>query len=139
MPKKLIQLFDNLLVNICPKMKTFHRSELKEIHRIQDMKDVLMRRLGSITVFFFLSVIWSKHYFPGPFNAMEKGIAFLYFFVAGETMDSMQQFIPKTTFHVIYSTFLKVERAMFEKEIRRCFLSMFSSYPVSKVEKSSTV
>ena len=137
MPKKLLQLFDNLLENewgfldeqwpVCPKIKTFHRSELKEIQRIQDMKDVLMRRLGSITVFFFLSTIWSKHYFPGPFNAMEKGIAFLYFFVAGETMDSMQQYIPKTTFHVIYSTFLKLERPMFEKEIRRCFLSMFSS------------
>ncbi|OAQ25503.1 hypothetical protein K457DRAFT_80639, partial [Linnemannia elongata AG-77] len=48
-----------------------------------------MKRLGSITVFFFLSKIWNKHYFPGPYNALEKGIAFLYFFVAGETMDSM--------------------------------------------------
>ena len=64
------------------------------------------------------------------FNAMEKGIAFLYFFVAGETMDSMQQYIPKTTFHVIYSTFLKLERPMFEKEIR---------HALSKLEKSSVV
>src|ERR1700733_9499161 len=99
----------------CPKMKTFHHSELKEILQIQDMKNVLLQRLGSITVFFFLSTMWSKHYFPGPYNALEKGIAFLYFFVAGETMDSMARFMPKSTFHVIYSTFVKVERPVFEK------------------------
>ncbi|KAG0195338.1 hypothetical protein BGX28_001635, partial [Mortierella sp. GBA30] len=137
MPRKLIKRLEELMEDeweflddpwpICPKMKTFHRTEMKEIPRIQQMKDVLMRRLGPIAVFFFLCTIWSKHYFPGPYNALEKGIAFLYFFVAGETMDSMAQYIPKTTFHVIYSTFLKFERALFEKEINRCFTSMFST------------
>jgi hypothetical protein len=140
MPKKLSRLYDDLLEHewgfldepwpMCPKIKTFHRSELKPIARIQDMKTVLMKRLGSIPVFFFLSTIWSKHYFPGPYNALEKGIAFLYFFVAGETMDSMAQYMPKSTFHVIYSTFVKVERALFEKEIKRCFASMFSSLEI---------
>ena len=140
MPKKLARLFEDLLENewkfldepwpMCPKIKTFHRSELKQILRIQDMKDVLMKRLGSIAVFFFLTTIWSKHYFPGPYNALEKGIAFLYFFVAGETMDSMAQYMPKSTFHLIYSTFVKVERALFEKEIKRCFASMFSSLEI---------
>jgi hypothetical protein len=140
MPKKLVRLLEDLLENewkfldepwpMCPKIKTFHRSELKPIARIQDMKTVLMKRLGSIPVFFFLSTIWSKHYFPGPYNALEKGIAFLYFFVAGETMDSMAQYMPKSTFHVIYSTFVKVERALFEKEIKRCFASMFSSLEI---------
>lgn len=42
-------------------------------------------------------------------------------------MDSMSQYIPKTTFHVIYLKFLKGERAMFEKEINKCFLAMFST------------
>ena len=140
MPKKLARLYDELLERewdfldkpwpMCPKTKTFHRSELKQIARIQDMKTVLKKRLGSITVFFFLSTIWSKHYFPGPYNALEKGIAFLYFFVAGETMDSMAQYMPKSTFHVIYSTFVKVEHALFEKEIKRCFASMFSSLEI---------
>jgi DDE superfamily endonuclease len=139
-PKKLARLLDDLLENewgfldepwpMCPKIKTFHRSELKPIARIQDMKKVLMKRLGAIPVFFFLSTIWSKHYFPGPYNALEKGIAFLYFFVAGETMDSMAQYMPKSTFHLIYSTFVKVERALFEKEITRCFASMFSSLEI---------
>ncbi|KAG0042856.1 hypothetical protein BGZ90_009275, partial [Linnemannia elongata] len=60
MPKKLVRLFEELLESewgfldepwpMCPKIKTFHRSELKSIARIQDMKALLMRRLGSITV-----------------------------------------------------------------------------------------
>ena len=133
MPRKLAKRIDELLESeweflekpwpMCPKIKTFHRSEMKPIPRIQEMKDLLKRRLGSIAVFFFLSTIWSKHYFPGPYNALEKGIAFLYFFIAGETMDSMSQYIPKTTFHVIYSTFLKIERSMFEKENQPMFLN----------------
>ena len=66
-PKKLARLFDKLLENewgfldepwpMCPKVKTFHRSELKPIARIQDMKKVLMKRLGAIPVFFFLSTM----------------------------------------------------------------------------------
>ena len=139
-PKKLAILLEDLLEHewgfldepwpMCPKIRTFHRSELKPIARIQDMKALLMRRLGSIAVFFFLSKIWSKHYFPGPYNALEKGIAFLYFFVAGETMDSMGQYLPKSTFHIIHSTFVKVECALFEKEIKRCFASMFSTLEI---------
>ncbi|KAG9068281.1 hypothetical protein KI688_011876 [Linnemannia hyalina] len=42
----------------------------------------------------------------------------------------MAQYMPKSTFHLIYSTFVKVERALFEKEITRCFASMFSSLEI---------
>ncbi|OAQ22585.1 hypothetical protein K457DRAFT_25967 [Linnemannia elongata AG-77] len=140
MPKKRVRLFEELLESewgfldepwpMCAKTKTFHRSEFKQIRRIQDMKALLMKRPGSITVFFFLSKIWNKHYFPGPYNALENGIAFLYFFVAGETMDSMAQYMPKSTFHAIYSRFVKVEHALFEKEIKRCFASMVSTLEI---------
>jgi len=137
MPKKLARLLEDLLENewgildepwpMCPKIETFHRSELKPIARIQEMKTLLMKRLGSIAVFFILSKIWSKHYFSGPYSALEKGIAFLYFFVAVETLDSMWQCMPKSTFHFMYSTFVKIERALFEKEIKRSFATMVSN------------
>lgn len=87
MPKKLIKRIQELLENewsfldkpwpMCNKIKTFHRSEMKPIPRIQEMKDVLKKRLGSITVLLFLSTMWNKYIFPGPYNAIEKGIAFL--------------------------------------------------------------
>ena len=137
MPKKLAKRVEELLVEewafldkpwpLYPKTKKFHRMELKPINRVQEMKDLLLRRLGPIAIFFFLSTIWSLHYFPGPYKALEKGIAFLYYFVSGETMDSMSQFLPRTSFHVIYCTFLKGERKVFEKEIMWCLAMMFST------------
>jgi hypothetical protein len=98
-----------------------------EEHGTSARDALLMRRLGAIAVFFFLTTIWSKHYFPGPYLAVEKGIAFLYYFVAGETMDSMSQFLPRTSFYAIYCTFLKDERLLFEKEINRYLSTMFST------------
>lgn len=137
MPRKLTKRIEELLKDewifleepwpMYPKTKKFHRTELKSIERVQEMKDLLMRRLGAISVFFFLATIWPKYYFPGSYKALEKGIAFLYYFVSGETMDSMSQFLPRTSFYAIYSAFLKEERRIFEKEITRCLTSMFST------------
>ena len=137
MPNKLKKCFAKLLEDewkfldqpwpLCPKTKKFHRSEMKPINHVQKMKELLMRRLGAIPVFFFLSVIWAKFYFPGPYRALDKGIAFLYYFVAGQTMDSMSQYIPRTTFHQLYTTFFKTERPLFDKFITQCLANMFST------------
>jgi hypothetical protein len=137
MPNKLQRCFTRLLEEewnfldqpwpLCPKTKKFHRSEMKPINQIQQMKELLMRRLGPIPVFFFLSVIWVKFYFPGPYQAVDKGIAFLYYFVAGHTMDSMSQFLPRTSFHEIYAAFFKTERSLFDKFITQCLANMFSN------------
>ncbi|KAI9241991.1 MAG: hypothetical protein BYD32DRAFT_363292 [Podila humilis] len=40
-----------------------------------------MHRLGAIPVFFFLTVIWSKFYFPGPYHAVDKSVTFLFYFL----------------------------------------------------------
>lgn len=42
-------------------------------------------------------------------------------------MDSMSQFLPRTSFYAIYTAFLKEQRKIFEKEITRCFATMFST------------
>jgi hypothetical protein len=137
MPKKLQKCFAKLLEEkwqfldqpwpMCPKTKKFHRSEMKPIQNSQRMRDLLMHRLGAIPVFFFLTVIWPKFYFPGPYRAVDKGIAFLYYFVAGQTMDSMSQFMPRTSFHQVYTTFFKTEKALFDKYITECLSTMFST------------
>jgi hypothetical protein len=119
MPKKLERQFQQLLVEewefldkpwpLCPKTKKYHRTEMKPIKDVHLMKQLLMHRLGAIPVFYFLTVIWSKFYFPGPYHAVDKGIAFLFYFVSGQTMDSMSQHLPRTSFHQIYTTFFKSE------------------------------
>lgn len=68
MPKKLAQRVEELMLEewefldkpwpIYPKTKKFHRTELKPINRVQEMKKLLMRRLGPIAVFF------KKNYLP---------------------------------------------------------------------------
>ena len=110
-----------------PKTRKYHRSEMKTILNVSRMKELLMKRLGVIPVFFFLSVIWSKFYFPGPYRAVDKGVAFLYYFVAGHTMDSMSQFMPRTSFHAIYATFFKTEKSLFDKFITQKLTNMFST------------
>jgi hypothetical protein len=137
MPNKLKKCFAKLLEDewkfldqpwpLCPKTKKFQRSEMKPINHVQKMKELLMQRLGAIPVFFFLSVIWTKFYFPGPYRALDKGIAFLYYFVAGQTMDSMSQCLPRTTFHQLYTTFFKTESALFDKFMTQHLANMFST------------
>ncbi|KAI9234497.1 MAG: hypothetical protein BYD32DRAFT_439156 [Podila humilis] len=143
MPKKLQKCFAKLLEEkwqfldqpwpMCPKTKKFHRSEMKPIQNSQRMRDLLMHRLGAIPVFFFLTVIWPKFYFPGPYRAVDKGIAFLYYFVAGQTMDSMSQFMPRTSFHQVYTTFFKTEKALFDKYITECLSTMFSTPEIREI------
>jgi hypothetical protein len=137
MPKKLRKCFAKLLEDewkfldkpwpLCPKTKKFHRSDMKPVENIQRMKELLMHHLGAIPVFFFLSVIWAKFYFPGPYKAVDKGIAFLYYFVAGQTMDSMSQYLPRTSFYQLYDTFFDIQIALFDKFITQCLANMFST------------
>ena len=91
------------------------------------MKLAVMSKLGAVAVYFFLTVLWNKVYFPGPYKALEKGIAFLYFFVSGESMESMSVFMPRSSFYEIFRTFFKEERSLFNKEMARCFSTMFST------------
>src|SRR5690349_24590145 len=77
------------------------------------MKLAVMSKLGAVAVYFFLTVLWNKVYFPGPYKALEKGITFLYFFDAGESMESMSVFTPRSSFYEIFRTFFKVERSLF--------------------------
>lgn len=137
MPKKLQRHFRQLLEEqwgfldkpwpMCPKTKKYHRSEMKPIKDIQLMKQLLVRRLGVIPVFYFLTVIWSKFYFPGPYHAVDKGIAFLFYFASGQTMDSMSQHMPRTSFHQIYCAFFKSQRHLFDKFVSEQLYDMFST------------
>src|SRR5690348_9497329 len=80
---------------------------------MRHMKLAVMSKLGAVAVYFFLTVLWNKVYFPGPYKALEKGIAFLYFFVSGESMESMSVFMARSSFYEIFRTFFKEERSLF--------------------------
>ena len=136
-PEKLQDLFRSIIQEewtflddpwpMYPKTRRAHRSEFKVIKGMRHMKLAVMSKLGAVAVYFFLTVLWNKVYFPGPYKALEKGIAFLYFFVSGESMESMSVFMPRSSFYEIFRTFFKEERSLFNKEMARCFSTMFST------------
>src|SRR5690348_17315901 len=94
---------------------------------MQHMKEEVIGKIGAIGVLFFPTTLWNKVHFPGPYKAVEKGIAFLYYLVSGESMESMSVFLPRSSFYEIHRTFFKTEKRLFEKEMTRCFANMFST------------
>lgn len=77
-----------------------HRTELKEIKcDIGVIKDTLLKQLGYIPVFYFLTVLFSNIEYPGPYHELEKGLLLLYHIVSGKSGIGMGEFIPYTTFY----------------------------------------
>ncbi|KAG0074861.1 hypothetical protein BGZ90_010407, partial [Linnemannia elongata] len=94
---------------------------------MEHMKEEVIGKIGAIGVLFFLTTLWNKVYFPGPYKTVEKGIALLYYLVSGESMESMSGLLPRSSLYEIYETFFKTEKRLFEKEMTRCFANMFST------------
>lgn len=104
-----------------------HRTGIKNIAQIKDIKIVLMRRLGIIPVFFFLVVVWSGVHYPGPYREIDKGLLVLYHLITGNAMDAMEPYIPKSSFHAIHSVFYKTHHKMHSKLVAKCLATMFST------------
>lgn len=66
-----------------------HRTSIKDVVRIKDVKNTLMNRLGPVPVFYFLVFLWPNVTYPGPYREMEKGLLVLYHLVTGAAMDAL--------------------------------------------------
>jgi hypothetical protein len=92
-----------------PEMKPtkFHRTMIKSVSEINHIKEIVLKKLGPIPVFFFLVVLFpiENHHYPGPYRNVEKGLLILYHLLEGSTFDEMGRFIPQSTFHNIYKSF----------------------------------
>ena len=107
-----------------------HRTAIKSISHMNVVKDMLMARLGSIPVFFFLTVVWSCDKYPGPYRQVEKGLLVLYHLVAGLPMDGISPYIPKSSFHSMHSAFYKTNHNTNSKQINQMLTNMFSTFPI---------
>lgn len=107
-----------------------HRTGIKIVGHIKDVKETLVKRLGPLPVFFFLVVIWSGTLYPGPYRDVEKGLLVLYHLVTGKTMVEMSPHIPKSSFHAIHTDFYKDRRRMHAKQISYLLATMFSTFPL---------
>ena len=110
--------------------KKNHRSEIKNIPNIEVARNYVLEHLGFIPVFFFLTVLFSRKDFPGPYRGVEKGILILYHLLTGQTMAQMAQFIPKTTFNTLYYAFYWKQREWLEEQLDKCLSEMFSDVKI---------
>jgi hypothetical protein len=52
-----------------------HRTVLKNMKvDLKGIKDILLRQLGYIPVFYFLTILYSNIEYPGPYFELEKGL-----------------------------------------------------------------
>ncbi|KAG0167471.1 hypothetical protein DFQ28_000693 [Apophysomyces sp. BC1034] len=104
-----------------------HRTETKDVHDISHVKEILVRRLGYIAVFFFLVVLFGTRDYSGPYHNVEKGLLILYQLVTGSSIAEMGQFIPKSSFYDVYKDFYIHQYADLDKKITSMLECMFSS------------
>lgn len=121
-----------------------HRTVPREAGFITQVKETLYKRLGAIPVYFFLIMIWPNSEYPGPFRAVEKGLAILYHIVKGLSMAEMDTIIPKSSFYLIHSKFYDKDKGYtaHNRYITNCLATMFSNITIrilSSREKNPTL
>ena len=112
------------------KREKFHIRMIKPIEGIQEVKEVLYRRLGYIPVFFFLTVLFGQKDYPGPYRNLEKGLVVLYQLITGYTTDALNHLICKSTIVNISNSFYKVDKMasrILDRQISKLLLNMFST------------
>jgi hypothetical protein len=83
-----------------------HRTVIKHIDYIDIIKKKLVDKLGYITVFYFLIVLYTNKEYPGPYYEIEKGLFLLYHLVSGIAgNEEIDKFIPQSTFFNFYKKF----------------------------------
>ncbi|KIJ40794.1 hypothetical protein M422DRAFT_49007 [Sphaerobolus stellatus SS14] len=112
------------------KPKKYHRTDLRAVPNIDEVKKLLLKRLGPIPVFFFLTVIFPTKNYPGPYRPLEKGLLLLYHLVKGCSLEDMRRFITPSTFNDILSSFYKKDKGVnnaLEDLISKKLHNMFSN------------
>ncbi|KAL4205560.1 hypothetical protein AB4K20DRAFT_1813041, partial [Rhizopus microsporus] len=107
-----------------------HRTEIKNINNINEIKNVLKNKIGYIGVFFFLNILYSNIEYPGPYREVEKSLFLLYHLVSGKSGKyEIERYLPYSTFHSFYKKFWMYEEnyIRLNKIINECFRNMFSS------------
>lgn len=102
----------------------------KNIKYIRDIKNELVEKLGYISVFFFLTVLYTNKEYPGPYIEVEKGLLLLYQLVSGFTSKNIKKYMPHTTFYAVYKEFWLTNYNNLNKFVDYCLYNMFSNIKI---------
>jgi hypothetical protein len=104
-----------------------HREEIKNVTNIQKIKQHLVEKLGYTTVFFFLTIIFTRYNYKSPYVFMEKGLCILYHLISGNSIRDMNDYMPFTSFYAIYKEFWESNKNDLNRVVTDMLENMFSS------------
>lgn len=107
--------------------KKYNRQKLKDIDFIQDIKKKVFDKLGILSVYFFLIVLWEPIDYCSPYRNVEKGLIILYYLITDLSMNELNGHIPKSSFYDIYNQFFVGKFNKLNKIIDYCLENMFSN------------
>jgi len=107
-----------------------HRTEIKYIKLIDEVKEELLNKLGYTSVFFFLNVLYSNIEYPSPYIEIEKGLMLLFHLTSGYTSKNMKKHVPYTSFYAFYKKFWITNYDTLNKKVNHCLLNMFSNLKI---------
>lgn len=114
-----------------------HRSEMKPTKvNLRTIKDILLRQLGYIPVFYFLAVLYGAGEYPGPYHEIDKGLILLYHIMSGKTGVEMSEFIPYTSFYEVYKKFWITNRTKINKIVTKDLRELFSTIKIRLLSAS---
>ncbi|KAG0009328.1 hypothetical protein BGZ80_002496 [Entomortierella chlamydospora] len=70
------------------------------------------------------------HKYPGPYREVEKGLLLLYNLAKDLSMEEMEPYIPRSSYHAIHTKFYKKEYIAHNKYITTCLATMFSTITI---------
>lgn len=107
-----------------------HRTELKNIKNIEEVKKELSSKLGYIAVFFFLTMLYTHREYPGPYLEIEKGLLLLYQLTSGFTSKNIKKYMPHSSFYAVYKKFWITNYESLNKYVNYCLYNMFSNIKI---------
>lgn len=107
-----------------------HRTELKYIKDIENIKKELVNKLGYTSVFFFLTKLYTNKDYPSPYFEIEKGLYLIYHLVSGITSKDMKRNLPYASFFKFYKEFWITNYEHLNKYVDLCLKNMFSNIKI---------
>jgi hypothetical protein len=107
-----------------------HRTELKYIKDIQNIKKELLNKLGYTSVFFFLTKLFTNKDYPSPYFEIEKGLYLIYHLISGVTSKDMKRNLPYSSFYKYYKEFWITNYENLNKYADLCLKNMFSNIKI---------
>ena len=107
-----------------------HRTEIKNVKEIRQIKNELLNKLGYISVFFFITVLYTNKEYPAPYLEIEKALLLLYHLTEGLTSKTMKQYMPYTTFYSFYKEFWINNYNNLNHFVDICLKNMFSNLKI---------